>query len=72
MVVKIILSVIGFLLLIDIVSNLFGGRSAGGLTTALCRPFFGVLYPKIGMFLGLILWLIEFAIVISVIWMWFI
>lgn len=72
MVVKTILSIIGFLLLIDIVSNLFGGKSAGGMTTALCRPFFGAFYPKLGMFSGLFLWLIEFAIVISAIWIWFV
>ena len=71
MFIKILLSVLGVIFLIDVIINLFGSKNAGGLTTALCRPFFGIFYPRIGMFTGLLLWLVEIAVVISAVWIWF-
>lgn len=62
----------GVIFLFDAISNLFGSGNAGGLTNALCKPFFGVFYPKIGMFTGLLLWVIEFAVIISAVWIWFV
>lgn len=71
MIGKLLLSVVGLICLIDIIINLLSSRNAGDFATELCRPFFGIFYPKIGMFYGLILWLVEFAITISSIWVWF-
>ena len=67
---KIILSILGLIFLMDVVFNLFGAGNAGGLTNALCKPFFGALYPRIGMFTGLLLWIVEIAIIVSAIWIW--
>ena len=72
MIWKIALSVFAGLLALDVVMNLFGGKNAGSMTNALCKPFFGLFYEQLHMFSGLILWLIEFAIIISAIWIWFI
>ena len=70
LVIKIILSCFGLIFLIDIVLNLFAGKKASDITNSLCRPLFGCLYPHVTMVVGLFIWLIEFGIVISAIWLW--
>lgn len=72
MILKLLLSIFGVIFAIDVIFNLFGGKNAGSMTNVLCKPFFGFFYKKLHMFSGLILWLIEFAIIISAIWIWFI
>lgn len=70
MVIKIIWSCIAFLLLLDVIFNLFAGRRASDITGALCSPLFGILYPHVNMITGLFIWLIEVAVIISAVWLW--
>ena len=50
MIWKIALSVFAGLLALDVVMNLFGGKNAGSMTNALCKPFFGLFYEHLHMF----------------------
>lgn len=54
MIIKIL---IGAALLLDFTK--FFRASAGGVTYNLCRPLFGLLYPHIGMVIGLVIWIIQ-------------
>ena len=46
LILKIILSVLAAILLLDVVINLFAGSRASDITNSLCRPLFGLLYPQ--------------------------
>lgn len=69
-IIKVILSVFAVIFLVDIIFNLFGGSRASDITNALCSPLFGIFYPHISMITGLLIWLIEFAFVVSCVWAW--
>ena len=70
LILKIILSVLAAILLLDVAINLFAGSRASDITNSLCRPLFGLLYPHVTMIVGLFIWIIEIAIIVSGIWVW--
>ena len=72
LILKIILSVLAAILLLDVVINLFAGSRASDITNGLCRPLFGLLYPHVTMIVGLFIWIIEIVIIVSGIWVWII
>ena len=70
LILKIILSVLAAILLLDVAINLFAGSRASDITNSLCRPLFGLFYPHVTMIVGLFIWIIEIAIIVSGIWVW--
>ena len=36
-----------------------GDAGASGITNGLCRPLFGIFYPHLSMFAGLLVWMFE-------------
>lgn len=55
---KIFASLCSVLFMLDFYFR-FMGSNAGNVSTGLCRPFGGIFYPKIGMVIGLLGWILE-------------
>lgn len=67
---KVIWPVFAVIFLVDIIFNLFGSNCASDITSVLCSPLHGIFYPHFSMITGLLIWLIEFAFVVSCLCAW--
>ena len=60
LVVFVVLAVVAVVFLVDVLRFLFSAKGgASGITNGLCRPLFGIFYPHLSMFAGLLVWMFE-------------
>jgi hypothetical protein len=58
--VSVVLAVVAVVILVDVLRFLFSAKGgASGITNGLCRPLFGIFYPHLSMFAGLLVWMFE-------------